>query len=117
VVVKLRLTGTRRQCDRFVAELATAVPAGVVREVSDWYPNRGTSLLGRVYLDLALPDPAAGPTGHPGHPGDDQLDDGLDDVTGGGGEASNPPAPRPAPRAASRAGDCGRGRRPGRWAR
>jgi hypothetical protein len=53
--MKIRLTGTREECDRFTAELVAATPPGVVREVSGFYPGRGTSLLGRVYLDLQLP--------------------------------------------------------------
>jgi hypothetical protein len=58
--MKIRLTGTRDECDRFTTELVAATPAGVVREVSGFYPNRGTDprtqvVLGRVYLDLELP--------------------------------------------------------------
>lgn len=64
--MKVRLTGTRAECDRFTTELLTATPPGVVQEVSGFYPNRGTSLLGRVYLDLQLPpepESAAGGAG------------------------------------------------------
>ena len=57
--MKLRVTGTRDDCARFVAELATATAPGVVRRVSYWYANRGSSGLGRVYLDLELPTPTA----------------------------------------------------------
>ena len=53
--MKIRLTGTRTECDRFTAELIAATPPGVIREVSGFYTNRGTSTLGRVYLDLHLP--------------------------------------------------------------
>ena len=53
--MKIRLTGTRTECDRFTAELIAATPPGVIREVSGFYHDRGTSTLGRVYLDLELP--------------------------------------------------------------
>jgi hypothetical protein len=53
--MRLRLTGTQAECDQFVAELVAATAPGVVREVSGFYPNRGASRLGRVYLELALP--------------------------------------------------------------
>lgn len=51
--MKLRLTGTRAECEAFVTALQASAPAGTVLEVSGWYANRGSSLLGRVYLELA----------------------------------------------------------------
>jgi hypothetical protein len=63
--VKLRLTGTRAECDAFVTALQATAPAGVVLEVSGWCPNRGASLLGRVYLELAPPTTAAGTPSSP----------------------------------------------------
>jgi hypothetical protein len=46
--MKLRITGTREEC----AAAVEALPAALtVREVSGFYPNRGGSELGRVYLD------------------------------------------------------------------
>jgi hypothetical protein len=96
--VKLRLSGTRQECARFVAELVAATPPGVVREVSAFYANRSPSLLGRVYLDLALPD--AGAT----------------DPDDGDFEASvSVPPPRPAPRATTDMAQ--RRNRRGRWGR
>jgi hypothetical protein len=70
--VKMRLTGTRTECDRFTTELIAATPPGVVREVSGFYPNRGNSALGRVYLDLDLPpaDPRETPVPVPARRGD-----------------------------------------------
>lgn len=62
--MKLRLTGTRAECARFASQLAAATGPGVIRRVSQWYANRGSSGLGRVYLDLELPsrtDGAEGP--------------------------------------------------------
>ena len=90
----MRLTGTRAECARFVAELTAATAAGVIREVSHWYPNRATSTLGRVYLDLAIPGPL--------HDADD-LDDLGEDV---GRHVTPPaiPACAPARRAARRRG-------------
>jgi hypothetical protein len=46
--VRLRLTGTERECTEAVHALAAAFE---VREVSSFYPNRGGSLLGRIYVD------------------------------------------------------------------
>jgi hypothetical protein len=51
--MRIRLMGTRDETDRAVAALRTALQ---VREVSDWYSNRGNSIIGRVYLDV---EPAA----------------------------------------------------------
>ena len=70
-VVRVRLMGTQVECERFAAELARACPPGVVREVSGFYPNRAPSLLGRVYLDVAIPGEPAGDalTSRPAAPG------------------------------------------------
>lgn len=51
--MRIRLMGTRDETDRIVTALRAVLQ---VREVSDWYPNRGASLLGRVYLDAEPPD-------------------------------------------------------------
>lgn len=51
--MRIRLMGTRDETDRTVTALQEVLQ---VREVSDWYPNRGASLLGRVYIDAELPD-------------------------------------------------------------
>jgi hypothetical protein len=53
--MKLRLTGTRNECQL----LANALPARLadlaeVVEVSDFYTNRGASVLGRVYVEVRL---------------------------------------------------------------
>lgn len=52
--MKIRLTGSAPECDRLLARLAQVVE---VREVSDFYPNRAPSALGRVYLDVELTGP------------------------------------------------------------
>jgi len=53
--VKIRITGSAAECDRLLVRLAQVVG---VREVSDFYPNRPPSALGRVYLDVDLTEPA-----------------------------------------------------------
>ena len=50
--MKVRITGTREETT--AAALATVLE---VREVSGFYPNRGATTLGRVYLDAHLPPP------------------------------------------------------------
>lgn len=49
--LKIRITGTAQDCAATVAALTGVLE---LRDVSDFYPNRGTSVLGRVYLDAAL---------------------------------------------------------------
>jgi hypothetical protein len=63
--MQIRLTGTRAECDRFTTELIAATPAGIIREVSGFHPHHGTSLLGRVYLEVDLPAPDDSPTPAP----------------------------------------------------
>lgn len=53
--MRIRLTGTREECAAAVDALGAVL---IVREVSEFYPNRGSSSLGRVYLDT---EPATGP--------------------------------------------------------
>ena len=53
--MKVRITGTREETTAAAAALATVLE---VREVSGFYPNRGATTLGRVYLDAHLPPPA-----------------------------------------------------------
>jgi hypothetical protein len=55
--VKIRLTGTREEC---AAAADALFEVFTVQELSDFYPNRGTSSLGRVYLDA---DPALAASG------------------------------------------------------
>jgi hypothetical protein len=58
VAVKVRLSGTRAECDLLVGRLPELL-AGVVEvvEVSSFYPNRGVGVLGRVYVDLLFTAP------------------------------------------------------------
>jgi hypothetical protein len=51
--VKIRLTGTRDECDLLAGHLAVRLSglADVV-EVSSFYLNRGSAVLGRVYVEL-----------------------------------------------------------------
>lgn len=50
--MRIRLMGTEDEIAAIAERLATVLD---VREVSDFYPNRGASKLGRVYLDVAVP--------------------------------------------------------------
>lgn len=71
--MKIRLTGTRAECEVLAAvltERGRAVGIGVVREVSGFYANRPPDGRGRVYLDLD-PDPAPCPR-PPGGPTDSE---------------------------------------------
>ncbi|MGH4018117.1 MAG: hypothetical protein ACRDT0_02510 [Pseudonocardiaceae bacterium] len=78
--MRVRLSGARAELAAAVDSLAAVFE---LREVSDFYPNRGAGALGRVYLDVE-PDqaPDAGP------------------VRAGAGRAdpSGRAGPRPAPR-------------------
>lgn len=46
--MKLRISGTGPECAAAVAALGAGF---VLREVSEFYPNRGPAVLGRVYVD------------------------------------------------------------------
>ncbi|MQA14919.1 MAG: hypothetical protein GEV09_12305 [Pseudonocardiaceae bacterium] len=50
--MKLRISGTREECAATVQAVSAVL---VVREVSDFYPNRGATVLGSVYLDAEAP--------------------------------------------------------------
>lgn len=52
--MKIRLMGTEEEINTVVPVLTAVL---IVHEVSDFYPNRGKSRLGRVYLDVAGPAP------------------------------------------------------------
>jgi hypothetical protein len=49
--VKIRLEGTRQECEQAAPRLAELFD---VVSVSDPYPNRGRSLLVRVYVEVRL---------------------------------------------------------------
>ncbi len=51
-VVKIRISGTKTECAQTVALLKEAC---TVREASGFYPNRGSDVVGRVYVDVELP--------------------------------------------------------------
>lgn len=46
--MKIRLSGTPDECANAVEALARGF---VLREVSAFYPNRGATVLGRLYID------------------------------------------------------------------
>jgi hypothetical protein len=50
--MKIRIEGTPAEVDVLVDALRDVVD---VREVSRFYPNRGSSVLGRVYVDVTAP--------------------------------------------------------------
>lgn len=59
--MRIRLTDTRTECEQWVTRLRHT-PGVQVVEVSAWYPGRGTTTLGRVYLDARpTPDPVRDP--------------------------------------------------------
>lgn len=49
--MKIRIMGTKAETDAAVSTLRIAFE---VREVSSFYPNRGDSTLGRVYVDAEV---------------------------------------------------------------
>lgn len=49
--MKLRLMGTREECDELVAYFRTPPASEHIRSISEFYPNRGTSKEGRVYIE------------------------------------------------------------------
>jgi len=51
--MKIRLSGTEEEIVEVIKPLATVLE---IRETSTFYPNRGSSVIGRVYLD-AVPRP------------------------------------------------------------
>lgn len=50
--MKMRLMGTRGEIDAVLPVLSAVL---TLHEVSDFYPNRGASQLGRVYVEVAGP--------------------------------------------------------------
>lgn len=57
--MKIRLTGTRTETEA-VADRLVHADGYRVREISDFYPNRGRSDLGRLYLDVEVALPEGG---------------------------------------------------------
>lgn len=56
--MKIRITGTKPECKKFVAMCVKAIPAGYLRNISDFYPNTRKNMYsneGRVYIDLEIP--------------------------------------------------------------
>lgn len=51
--MKLRLTGLLEECIELVEAMQEAPRLQIV-EVSEFYPNRGESLLGRLYVEVRL---------------------------------------------------------------
>lgn len=56
--MRIRVEGTETEVAAAVAVIATVIQ---VQEASGFYPNRGASTLGRVYLTAVPPTTPAGP--------------------------------------------------------
>lgn len=54
--IKMRLTGTQTDLDKWLKFLQRVDSKELIEilEVSDFYPNRGSSKLGRQYLEINL---------------------------------------------------------------
>lgn len=54
--MKVRIMGTLEECDKIVSVLILGMKAYPdameIRSISDWYPNRGKSKEGRVYVEI-----------------------------------------------------------------
>lgn len=53
--MKMRIMGTRDECDLMVEVFKRNIPRQYVRSISNFCPNRGYTTEGRVYIDLDLP--------------------------------------------------------------
>lgn len=53
--MKLRVMGRYEECAAFAAIIRDNVPARYLRSISDWYPNRGITTEGRVYIEFDDP--------------------------------------------------------------
>lgn len=56
--MKIRVTGTEKECSNFVTMLLKTVPNSYIRNISDFYPNTRKctySNEGRVYIDVETP--------------------------------------------------------------
>lgn len=59
--MKLRLTGTKDECELLAKELPSRLTGlAQVLEVSGFYTNRGASVLGRIYVDVRLTTESGG---------------------------------------------------------
>jgi hypothetical protein len=56
--VRIRLHGTEDECTAAARLIAQVLP---VVSVSDPYPDRGASVLCRMYLETRMPERSAGP--------------------------------------------------------
>lgn len=54
--MRVRLMGTRDECDAVAETVCNSVPEDCIRSVSAWYPNRGVGKEGRVYIEMDVPD-------------------------------------------------------------
>lgn len=51
MIIKIRISGTKEECETAVEKIKKIM---TVRECSGFYVNRGSSLLGRVYLEVSM---------------------------------------------------------------
>lgn len=54
MLMDIRLTGTKEECEAFTRNMLSTMPEGSVRSVSGWHRNerKGYSIEGRVYVKL-----------------------------------------------------------------
>ena len=54
MMTDVRIMGTREECIEFVNEikLLAKIDGYTVKSISQFYPNRGTSIEGRVYIKI-----------------------------------------------------------------
>ena len=54
--MKVRIMGTLEECDKIISVLILGMKAHPhameICSISDWYPNRGISKEGRVYVEI-----------------------------------------------------------------
>lgn len=55
--MKIRVMGTRAECEAFGAMARETVDPALLRSISRWYPNRRSAYSneGRIYIDVDLP--------------------------------------------------------------
>jgi hypothetical protein len=51
--MRIRLSGTPKEIGAVLTAMAEVLE---FREVSEFYPNRGVTKVGRVYVDVEIPD-------------------------------------------------------------
>jgi hypothetical protein len=50
--MKIRVMGTKDECTRMILTVKRVVPSEKIRNISAFYPNRGITTEGRIYLEI-----------------------------------------------------------------